>query len=357
MSADSGNVVSSPSESNMEKDYPQRLKTGFKGEGEDILPNLPSVVKKRVKALKKLLANQTEVDSQFFRELHVLECKYNKKYVEFYNRRSDIVQGFYEPTEEECDFPSDEEDYANELSTDIEEKLKLEESKPAVPKEENTNDAIKGIPEFWLSVLKNASLVNSIIQPHDEPILSHLTDIKVYLLEEPMGFGLEFHFSPNEWFSNSILTKEYEIKCVPDKNNPFDFEGPEISKCKGCTIQWKEGKNVTVKLIKKKQKKKVQGTVRFVNKTIKVVSFFHFFNPPSMTDDPETDDEEDFINNNDFWLAKDFEIGHYIRERIMPRAVLYYTGEAKMEESDFDDNDEDEETDYDNDDDDEVEGY
>lgn len=24
------------------------------------------------------------------------------------------------------------------------------------------------------------------IQPHDEPILSHLTDIKVYLLEDPM---------------------------------------------------------------------------------------------------------------------------------------------------------------------------
>lgn len=28
------------------------------------------------------------------------------------------------------------------------------------------------------------------IQPHDEPILSHLTDIKVYLLEEPMVIKL-----------------------------------------------------------------------------------------------------------------------------------------------------------------------
>lgn len=26
-------------------------------------------------------------------------------------------------------------------------------------------------------------------------------------------------------------------------------------------------------------------------------------------------------------LTSDFEIGHYIRERIVPRAVLYYTGE------------------------------
>ena len=27
-------------------------------------------------------------------------------------------------------------------------------------------------------------------------------------------------------------------------------------------------------------------------------------------------------------LASDFEIGHFIRERIVPRAVLYFTGEA-----------------------------
>ena len=27
-------------------------------------------------------------------------------------------------------------------------------------------------------------------------------------------------------------------------------------------------------------------------------------------------------------LATDFEIGHFIRERVVPRAVLYFTGEA-----------------------------
>lgn len=30
----------------------------------------------------------------------------------------------------------------------------------------------------------------------------------------------------------------------------------------------------------------------------------------------------------DFTLATDFEIGHFFRERIIPRAVLYFTGEA-----------------------------
>lgn len=45
-------------------------------------------------------------------------------------KRSDIVKGIYEPTEEECDFPSDEEDEVKDLSTDMEGKVKLEESKP-----------------------------------------------------------------------------------------------------------------------------------------------------------------------------------------------------------------------------------
>lgn len=50
------------------------------------------------------------------------------------------------------------------------------------------------------------------------------------------GFALEFHFSPNEWFTNTVLTKEYEMKCVPEKSNPLSFEGPEIFKCKVSLI-------------------------------------------------------------------------------------------------------------------------
>lgn len=93
------------------------------------------------------------------------------------------------------------------------------------------------------------------VQEHDEPILNHLEDIKgIYFLsmlnfvmyckfnnilfctvimleKDPMGFVLEFQFSPNEYFTNSVLTKEYNMKCQPDHDHPFDFEGPEIHKC------------------------------------------------------------------------------------------------------------------------------
>lgn len=47
-----------------------------------------------------------------------------------------------------------------------------------------------------------------------------------------------------------------------------------------CEIDWKKGKNVTVKTIKKKQKHKGRGTTRTVTKTVQNDSFFNFFNPP-----------------------------------------------------------------------------
>lgn len=36
--------------------------------------------------------------------------------------------------------------------------------------------------------------------------------------------------------------------------------------------------------------------------------------------------------DSEFTLASDFEIGHFFRERIVPRAVLYFTGEAIEDE-------------------------
>jgi len=79
-----------------------------------------------------------------------------------------------------------------------------------------------------------------------------------------------------------------------------------------------------------------------------VNSFFNFFNPPPIPDDEEAEVDED----TQALLASDFEIGHYIRERIVPRAILYFTGEALEDE--FDDDDEgDDEDDEDDDEDDE----
>ncbi|KAL4829148.1 hypothetical protein H8958_021416 [Nasalis larvatus] len=83
-----------------------------------------------------------------------------------------------------------------------------------------------------------------------------------------MSFILEFHFEPNDYFTNSVLRKTCKMKSEPDKADPFSFAGPEIMDCDGCTIDWKKGKKVTVKIIKKKQKHKGRGTVRTITKQV-----------------------------------------------------------------------------------------
>jgi nucleosome assembly protein 1-like 1 len=167
-------------------------------------------------------------------------------------------------------------------------------------------------------------------------------------LKAGSGFVLEFIFEPNDYFSNPVLTKEYFIRFSVDDENPLGYEGPDITKCTGCTIDWKPGKNVTVRVVKKVQKHKNRGTKRTVTQTVKNDSFFNFFDPPKVEDDEEPDEDTEAL------LTADFEIGHYLRENIIPRAVLYFTGEALDDDEDYDA--EEGEEDDDDDDEDEEEG-
>ncbi|XP_051172386.1 nucleosome assembly protein 1-like 1 isoform X1 [Leptopilina boulardi] len=316
---------------------------------------LPAPVKRRIKALKQLQLKTTNIEAKFFQEVHELECKYYKMCVPIYDGRSQIISGVYEPTDEECVWESDDEDEG--LSSELKNKVKIdikdesEIKKDAEEKKEKSEDEnIKGIPDFWLTIFKNVGMLADIVQEHDEPILKHLYDVKVIFLEkDPMGFVLEFHFEHNEYFTNSVLTKEYIMKCEPEKNDPFSFEGPEIYKSKGCVIDWRKGKNVTVKTIKKNQKHKSRGSMRTVTKTVQNDSFFNFFSPPVVPDDQDAELDDD----TQALVTSDFEIGHYIRERIVPRAVLYYTGEVleDEEDDDYEEDEEDDEDDVDDEDD------
>lgn len=71
-----------------------------------------------------------------------------------------------------------------------------------------------------------------------------------------------------------------------------------------------QGKNVTLKTVKKKQKHKSRGVVRVVTKTVQNDSFFNFFTPPTVPEDTKEDDVDEDLRN---LLTSDFEIGHYIR--------------------------------------------
>lgn len=310
------------------------------------IQSLPKVVKRRLKALKKLQFEMIKIESKFYEEVHELECKYATQYMPLNERRKEIVTGDQEPTDSDCEWPSDEEDEEAALSVSDESlktKAKLEDETGKEKKEEEKTDEAKeeenptGVPQFWLTTFKNVDMLSEMIQDHDEPILKHLQEVKVkFSQSDPMGFTLEFYFETNDFFNNNMLTKEYIMRSEPDPTEPFEFEGPEIIKCKGCTIDWKKGKNVTVKVIKKVQKHKGRGTKRTVTKTVQNDSFFNFFCPPVVTEGEEPDEETEAL------LAADFEIGHFIRERIVPRAILYFTGEA-LEDDDYDEEGEDEE--------------
>jgi nucleosome assembly protein 1-like 1 len=313
----------------------------------DILSSLPKSVLRRIKALKKLQLQSVNIESDFYKEVHALECRYWEKFQGVYKQRSKITNGEHEPTDDECDFPlSEDEQLAEQMNTNA----NLNGERGA-----DKGDDVKGIPSFWLNALKNTEITFDMIQEHDEPILEHLTDIECHLFNDPMKFQLSFHFSPNDHFTNSVLTKEYTLSCTPDKDDPFDFEGPEIIACKGCAIDWKPNKNVTVKLMKKKQKHKTKAQTRFVTKQVKAESFFNFFSPPEAN--PENPDEEMDEETKEF-LNADFEVGQTLRDRIIPRAVLFFTGEAVLDDDfemedddDMDDEDaedEDEEDDGDN---------
>ncbi|XP_078539024.1 nucleosome assembly protein 1-like 4 isoform X2 [Lissotriton helveticus] len=285
---------------------------------------LPKAVKRRINALKQLQVKCAHIEAKFYEEVHELEIKYAALYQPLLEKRREVVNGEVEPTEEECEWLSE---------TEEEEKLAESLKTQASIIEETKDEAHhKGVPDFWLTIFRNVDLLSALVQEYDEPILKHLQDIKVKFSDpgQPMSFSLEFHFESNEYFTNPILTKTYKMKSAPDALDPFSFEGPEIIDCEGCTIDWKKGKNVTVKTIKKKQKHKGRGTVRTITKQVLNDSFFNFFSPIKASQEGEALDED-----LEFTLATDFEIGHFFRERIVPRAVLYFTGEAIEDDDSF----------------------
>ncbi|XP_033646059.1 nucleosome assembly protein 1-like 1 isoform X1 [Asterias rubens] len=305
------------------------------GQRSGYIESLPKVVKRRIKALKNYQVKYTQMEAKFYEEVHQLECKYAKMYEGLFEKRREVVTGAVEPTDSDCEWESSDEEEedtdekVNTLAGDLKDKAKLDEDKE--------EESAAGIPDFWLTILRNVETLSDMIQDHDEAILTHLEDIRVKFHEGvQMGFTLEFHFSPNDSFTNTVLTKSYQMRSEPDESDPFSFEGPEIISSSGCTIDWKKGKNVTMKLIKKKQKHKGKGTTRMVTKTVQNDSFFNFFSPPKGPEEGAEVDEE-----TENLLSADFEIGHFIRERIIPRAVLYFTGEA-IEDDEYEEEGEEE---------------
>jgi len=299
------------------------------------IESLPQVVQNRVKALKNLQLETVKAEADYYREVHLLDLKYQAKYDLINFKRSTVISGQHEPSGAEIEWtekPKEEEEEEKdekELNGALA-KLKITDM------DENT----KGIPKFWLYSLRNANeeALMGLIEPHDEPVLEYLTDITVALSQpNNSSFVLSFHFSPNPFFSNTVLTKEYKLREDPDQESPLEYDGPEIISCKGCKIDWQAGKDVTKQIVtvkKLKAKKGPKGSPeKKVTKEVKADSFFNFFSPPEV---PEGKDGE-MPEEDAATLAIDFDVGFAIKEKVIPRAVLYFTGEVFEDDDDFED--------------------
>ncbi|KAK4837946.1 hypothetical protein QYF36_009731 [Acer negundo] len=183
-----------------------------------------------------------------------------------------------------------------------------------------------------VEVLKEIQIVE-----RDEEALKYLNDIKWCRIDVPKGFKLEFFFDPNPYFKNSALTKTYHI---------IDDDELVMEEANGMEVEWYPGKCLTLKLLKKKPRKGSKNA-KPVIKTEKCASFFNFFKPPAA----ELEDQMD----------QDYTVGTTIRNKIIPHAVSWFTGEAEgddcdeIDSEDYDEEEEEEdEEDEDEDDDSEV---
>lgn len=280
-----------------------------------LVAGLPTEVKKRIKALKKLQVDYLTLNGEFYKEAAALENKYFSKYNELFSKRNEITTGKHEPSDAECEYKETNADLATDLAS------------PGA----SSDKPVSGVPSFWLTCMKNAiDGTNDFITEEDEPILEHLNDV---VIEDGIDtFKLHFHFAPNDFFSNPVLTKEFRLKLSPTEEDPFNFDGPEIIAMKGMKIDWKsDDKDVTLRKVTKKQKNKKTGVTRTVVKSVRTDSFFNFFNHPEWVTDSE-DMEEELAES----FHTDTNLGSFFRERLIPRAVLYFTGEMTPFDEDYD---------------------
>ncbi|KAJ9142729.1 Nucleosome assembly protein [Pleurostoma richardsiae] len=304
------------------------------GRSSGYIESLPTQVKKRVAGLKGIQKEHSKLEAEFQEEVLQLEKKYFAKFTPLYEKRSAIVNGATEPTEDEVQ--AGEEDEEEEEPEEPEAEAEKEE-KPAEPAE-----PVKGIPEFWLSAMKNQISLAEIITDRDEGALKHLTDIRMEYLDQP-GFRLIFEFSENEYFTNKTITKTYYYQNESGYGGDFIYDHAE-----GDKINWKEGKDLTVRVEQKKQRNKNTKQTRIVKKTVPTESFFNFFSPPKAPSDEDDDDAASDIEDR---LELDYQLGEDIKEKLIPRAIDWFTGEAlAFEELDEEELEEDFEDDDDEDD-------
>jgi nucleosome assembly protein 1-like 1 len=306
---------------------------GLVGKSSGYIEALPVGVKRNVEALKGVQVKQTELQNQYKHECLELEKKYLALQKPLYERRHAIVTGKAQATSEE-------------VSAGEAQSLKDDPEHAPLPADATSDPS--GIPEFWLTALRNYIGLADIITDRDAEALKHLLDIQISYIKDgdKPGFKLTFVFSPNDFFEGEVLEKTYLYQAEVGYSGDFVYD-----RAIGTEIKWKEDKDLTKEFEIKKQRNKNTNRTRLVRKAHPTESFFNFFTPPPPIDeDAEIDDDD--LEDIEQKLETDYQIGEDLKEKIIPRAVDYFTGKAlEYEVMDEDDDEFDEDVDDDDDED------
>jgi nucleosome assembly protein 1-like 1 len=232
------------------------------------------------------------------------------------------------------------------------------------------------IPQFWLTALRNHIGLAGLITDRDEGALKHLIDIRYEYLDDSTdsehggkpGFKLIFTFTPNEFFENEVLTKTYIYQQELGYNGDFIYD-----RAIGTEIKWKEDKDLTKEFEIKKQRNKSEpcspsitdilhltrrtdtNRTRLVRKARPTESFFNFFIPPLPLEEADLEDlEDDEADEAEEKLELDYQLGEDFKDKIIPRAIDYFTGKAMDYDMIGEDDDDYEDLDDDDDDDNDV---
>ena len=218
------------------------------GRSSGYIESLPTPVRRRVAGLKGVQKEHSKLEGEFQEEVLQLEKKYFAKYVPLYEKRAKIVNGLAEPTEEEIKAGETAEE--EEESTDT--------TKAGSASEDKALENLPGIPEFWLSAMKNQISLAELITDRDEVALKSLTDIRMEYLDRP-GFRLIFEFAENDFFTNKIITKTYFYQEESGYGGDFIYDHAD-----GDKINWKAGQDLTVRVESKKQRNKSEQFIQVI---------------------------------------------------------------------------------------------
>ncbi|XP_050744514.1 nucleosome assembly protein 1-like 1 isoform X2 [Drosophila biarmipes] len=269
-------------------DLPARSRKAFL---QHMIGQLPDIVQNRIRALKQ---NQLQQSCILF------------------DVRRDILDGLVEPP-----FQAENtwlEEPRDSLYLDFENNEELRRLRLKLTQ---VSPNSLGVPRFWLTVFQNVPLLSELVQEHDEPLLECLIDVR--LAYDQDSYTVIFQFRPNAFLHDSslLLTKRYFLQHSADQEYPFLFEGPEVVRCEGCHIHWRDGSNLTLQTVESRRRNRS----RRVTKVMPRESFFRFFAPPQALDLSLADEKTKLI------LGNDFEVGFLLRTQIVPKAVLFYTGD------------------------------